>query len=111
MSEESMMSVLKPAMKSTQLPQCMSAKWVGALDLPARLAPSIELLDSSGYRKARLLVRHRLRPVAFVDVDVINNIVDGVRLGEIVSWWNHGYQSDIAGPRTDDLPFITVVIC
>jgi glycosyltransferase involved in cell wall biosynthesis len=111
MTEESIVSVLKPAMRSTQLPDWTSAKWVGALDLPASLAPSIELVDSSGYRKARLLVRHRLRPVAFVDVDVIKNIVDGVRLAEIVSRYNHGYQSDVAGPRTDDLPFITVVMC
>jgi glycosyltransferase involved in cell wall biosynthesis len=110
MTKESIVSLLKPAMKNPQPPQWRSAKWVGALDLPATLAPSIELLDSGGYRKARLLVRHRRRPMTFVDVDVDNNVVDGVQLSEIVSEWNRGNPSDIAAPRTDDLPFITVII-
>ena len=48
MTEESIVSVLKPAMKIAQVPEWTSARWVGGLDLPAKLAPSIELLDSSG---------------------------------------------------------------
>ena len=111
MTEESIVSVLKPAMKIAQVPQWPSARWVGGLDLPAKLAPSIELLDSSGYCRARLLVRHRGRPVTFVDVDVVDHMVDGVRLGEMVSQWNLGHPSDIATLSTDDLPFITVVMC
>lgn len=111
MTEESIVSVLKPAMKIAQVPQWPSARWVGGLDLPAKLAPSIELLDSSGYCRARLLVRHRGRPVTFVDVDVVDHMVDGVRLGEMVSQWNLGHPSDIATLSADDLPFITVVMC
>lgn len=111
MTEDSIVSVLKPAMKNPQLPQWPLAKWVGALDLPAELAPSIELLDSGGYRKARLLVRHRLRPVTFVEVDVVDNFIDGVHLSEIVSRLPAVHPSEVAALRADDLPFITVVIC
>src|ERR1700687_3309188 len=110
MTAESIVSVLKPVMKNPQPPQWTSAKWVGALDLPATLAPSIELLNSSGYRKARLLVRHRLRPVTFVEVDVVDNFIDGVQLSEIVSRLAVN-PAEVAELRTDDLPFITVVIC
>lgn len=111
MDDSCVVATLKPAMASPQRPDWPSAKWVGVLDLPAALAPSIQLMNANGYRKARLLVRQQFRPVAFVEADVVDNIVDGVRLSEMVSCWNRGIPADLEAPPAEDLPFITVVIC
>jgi GT2 family glycosyltransferase len=105
------LSVLTPAMRNPKLPSWPSAKWVGPLDLPAKLAPSIHLVDSTGYRKARLLVRNQLRPVAFLEVNVVDNQVDGSELDRLVSAWNVDQAPVLVETNAIDLPFITVVIC
>lgn len=111
MDDSCVVATLKPVMASPRRPDWPSAKWVGVLDLPAALAPSIQLLDANGYRKARLLVRQQFRPVAFVEVDVVDNLVDGTQLSDMVSSWNRGIPADLVTPPAENLPFITVVIC
>lgn len=111
MTTDSFVSALHPAMATRQSPEWPSARWVGALDLPAKLAPSIELVDSTGYRRARLLVRNRMRPVTFIEVDVAEGFIDGVNLSELVSRLAPARRPDIAALSSNDLPFITVVIC
>lgn len=103
------LAVLMPAMKSAEPPSWPGASWIGALDLPIELGERIKLADSAGYRKARLLVRERTRPVAFVDVDVVDGCVDGGHLKHMLSTRT---PSPVFPPVDPDrLPSITVVIC
>jgi glycosyltransferase involved in cell wall biosynthesis len=109
MKVEPMVSMLTPAMKNAEPPSWQGASWVGALDLPAELGERIELADSTGYGRARLLVRERTRPVGFVEVDVVDGCIDGGQLEQALATRMPGPIVPAVDP--DLLPSITVVIC
>ena len=109
--EQPTVSTLMPAMKNTEPPCWPGASWIGALDLPAELGGRIMLADSAGYRKARLLVRERTRPVAFVDIDIVDGCIDGDRLEQLLSTRKPVVGPVVPAVDPDRLPSITVVIC
>lgn len=98
-------------MKARVAPTWESAKWVGALDLPATFASFVKLVDANGYGTARLLVRKDRRPVAFVEVDVADSQINGAALDGLVSRWNSERPPAQSSESPDRLPFISVVIC
>ena len=106
---EPTVSMVTPAMKNAEPPCWQGASWVGALDLPARFGDRISLADSAGYRKARLLVRERTRPVAFVDIDVVDGCIDGGQLQQVLSTCPALPVVPAVDP--DRLPSVTIVIC
>lgn len=111
MKVEPIVSVLMPAMKNAEPPCWPGAWWIGELDLPAKLGGQIMLADSAGYRKARLLVRERTRPVAFVDVDIVDGCIDGGQLEQLLSTHKLVVGPVVLAVDPDRLPSITVVIC
>lgn len=110
----SQISHLDPAMPGAVPPNWDSAVWVGMLDLPSAVADTLTVSKSEGYRRARLLVRHRSRPVAFIELDLTDGTLDGAELLARVADWNvaDATQPDGAdGSVEADLPAISVVIC
>jgi GT2 family glycosyltransferase len=102
---------LMPAMKNAEPPCWPGASWIGAIDLPAKLGARIELADSAGYRQARLLVREQTRPVAFVDIDIVDGCIDGDRLERWLATREPAVGPVVAAVDPDRLPSVTVVIC
>jgi glycosyltransferase involved in cell wall biosynthesis len=98
-------------MKAREAPTWESAKWVGALDLPATFAPSIKLVDGDGYGTARLLVRRDRRPVAFLEIGIADSQIDGAELDALVSVWNSGPSSEHFSGVPAHHPLVSVVIC
>ena len=111
MKVEPIVSMLMPAIKNAEPPCWPGAWWIGTLDLPAKLDGRIMLADSAGYRKARLLVRERTRPVAFVDMDIVDGCIDGGQLEQLLSTCKSALGPVVPAVDPDRLPSVTVVIC
>ncbi|WP_245849258.1 glycosyltransferase family 2 protein [Mycobacterium palustre] len=105
------MSTLMPAMKIAEPPCWPGAVWIGELDLAARPRGRIKLAESAGYRRARLLVRDQTRPVAFLELDVVDGCLDGGDLEQSLSTCKPVGVPAIPEVADDRLPSITVVIC
>lgn len=101
---------LFPALPITQMPTWAGAVWVGAIDtaLMDRVAV-YRLRDSTGYTRARMLVRRGRQVVDFVEVGVLAGEVDGVELHDAVSRLPSEPSSPVAGSAAPEL--ITVVVC
>jgi GT2 family glycosyltransferase len=108
---EPTVSTLMPAMKNAEPPSWPDAWWIGEVDRLAQLDGRITLADSAGYRRARLLVRERTRPVAFLEVDIVDGCIDGGELQRLLSNCKPVVGPAVAEVDADRLPSITVVIC
>ncbi|WP_178358534.1 glycosyltransferase family 2 protein [Mycolicibacterium hippocampi] len=67
-------------MPSQAQPTWPHARWIGMLDLDdwtPDLDGAVEFVagDADGYQKARVLMRHRLQPVAFVEASIVDGRV------------------------------------
>lgn len=105
------LSVLAPAMPSMGTPQWDSATWVGLVDLPIEPAERIELESAGGYRRARMLVRAVGRPVAMVELNVVDGAISGPDLAASVREWNAAAAGTGADSDDGERPAITVIIC
>ncbi len=97
---------LDPVMPPHGHPTWPEARWIGMLDIDAFAPDSggwVELVPrhAEGYRHARVLLRHRFRPITFVDAP----IVDGRVRVRLPATRAH------AEPEAAELPPISVVVC
>ncbi|PRC49800.1 hypothetical protein C6A85_72875, partial [Mycobacterium sp. ITM-2017-0098] len=86
---------IRPVLAAAEPPSWNSAIWVGEiwLDIPGAIEPDrFHLRDADGYHRARLLVRSEAGPLGFVELDVVEQAIDGRQLRELVA--------DL--PRVDD---------
>ena len=99
---------LFPAMKSTELPDWEGARWVGTLDLE-RLGhhERIELQNSAGYGRARLLVREGAAVRGFIDVASPRGVLERAVLDEALA----ELPAAEVKARRFPTPPITVIVC
>ncbi|MGB6069792.1 MAG: glycosyltransferase family A protein, partial [Rhodococcus sp. (in: high G+C Gram-positive bacteria)] len=103
--------MLPPALPRLQSPEWDGAVWIGDIDLELDLPESLDLDDSDGYHRARLLIRRGLDPLGFVELDVVDGAVAAADVRAAAMSLAQVPTPD-ALPDTDRaLPPITVVIC
>lgn len=85
-------------------PSWPHARWVGMLDFEEWPGSPIEFIPrhSEAYRHARVLLRYRLQPVAFVEADVVDGLVRLELPGEPVV---------ATAAAVDECPPVSVVVC
>lgn len=95
-------------MESSTRPEWPGASWVGSVYSDAlNHHDSVQLRASDGYTRARLLVKDGPLVRGFVDVDVVDGVVDYAALQHGISSLPQAVQRIPAS----DPPTITVVIC
>lgn len=99
---------LFPAMKSAELPDWEGARWVGTLDLE-RLGHNdrVELQNSAGYGRARLLVREGAAVRGFIDVETPQGVLERAVLDEALA----ELPAASVKARLFPTPPITVIVC
>lgn len=99
---------VNPAMPGYCRPQWSAGRWVGSLDL-SLLAnhDALDLRDSAGYVRARLLVRDGSAVRGFIDVGVLNGRANCAEVLEEVA----ALPPVESQAATDELPLITVIVC
>ncbi len=102
---------LVPALPITQMPTWTGAVWVGAIDIASMdWSATYRLRDSTGYTRARLLVRREREVINFVEVAVLAGEVDSVELHDAVSRLQSEPRSPVVAGYTPT-ERITVVVC
>jgi GT2 family glycosyltransferase len=101
--------ILTPAMPLNGTPEWDAARWVGPLD-GAQVPDTgvIRLLDSAGYRHARLLVRDGVTVRGFIDVPVT---AGSVSVADVHAAIARLPRATHATSLNAPLPSITVVVC
>lgn len=102
---------LYPAMPQLGTPTWAGAVWVGAVGVADTFADVVTLDSGDGFASARLLVRDGLRPIGFVEIDVVDGKVAGSDLAREVGAMTVGAGGTNASSTSDATPHITVVLC
>ncbi len=103
--------MLKPALPRLQSPEWDGALWIGDVDIEEEMSESLSLSDADGYSRARLLVRHGMDPLGFVELPIDDGSVSVEALIEGVRTLAPRVDSGDADTCADVLPPVTVVIC
>ncbi|MFY2788781.1 glycosyltransferase family 2 protein [Rhodococcus sp. MALMAid1271] len=103
--------MLPPALPRLESPDWDGAVWIGDIDLDQDLPASLDLDDSEGYHRARLLIRRGLDPLGFVELRIVDGAVAtaDVRAATMSLAQVQMPQAPSVSERT--LPPISVVIC
>jgi GT2 family glycosyltransferase len=99
---------LAPAMQSTERPDWFGARWIGAVDITSLNGhKSLQLRNSEGYNRARLLVREGSAVRGFIDVPAPAGVVPR----EVLDAAAAALPAAEPAPPAVAMPSITVVIC
>lgn len=99
--------MLNPALPRLDHPEWHGALWIGSVDLALEHPAALALADADGYARARLLARHGLDPLGFVELAIENGAVSTAELRASAA----ELQPAADKVSVSDLPAVTIVIC
>jgi GT2 family glycosyltransferase len=100
-------TVVSPAMLTSIAPDWSRSIWVGVIDISELTDAGLQLTHSTGYARARLLVRAGRVPSGFVEVDIHDGQIAAPALREAVAALPHAP----AQAPVESLPAVSVVLC
>lgn len=106
--------MLNPALERLQSPEWDGALWIGDVDIEHEMPDSLSLSDAEGYSRARLLVRHGMDPMGFVELPIldgcvsVDTFIERVRTLDVVDPGESPAAVSALHPLT---PAVSVVIC
>jgi GT2 family glycosyltransferase len=101
---------LLPALPITHIPTWAGAVWIGSIDIASMdRSAAYRLRDSTGYSRARLLIRRGREVIDFVEVGVRAGEIDSVELHDAIGRLQREPRSTACGSVAPER--ITVVVC